>query len=189
MGAYASVCGRRAGKWSGGGGERLAKRSRSATPPPSRRRKPVAGATVEAIPLATSACGVWPRGRRSTVETERALVAAWQHQVFQSDNSWMIREARWRHGGIDVVRMKTLLGQLKCRDTAGIWPALGRGFSVIVVCAWKERDRGLLVDNSLTRPRKVRGRELRADDTWPWTERDCGRFADLDSLSLRSVCG
>src|SRR5439155_12518416 len=82
MGAYASVCGRRAGKWSGGGGERLAKRSRSATPPPSRRRKPVAGATVEAIPLATSACGVWPRGPRSTVETERALVAAWQNQGF-----------------------------------------------------------------------------------------------------------
>src|SRR5439155_9504186 len=70
--------GRRAGKWSGGGGERLAKRSRSATPLPSRRRKPVADATVEAIPLATSARGVGPRGRRSTVEMERALVAAWQ---------------------------------------------------------------------------------------------------------------
>src|SRR5437016_6897525 len=156
MGAYASVGGRRAGKWSGGGGERLAKRSRSATPPPSRRRKPAAGAAVEAMPLATSARGVWPRGRRSTVETERALVAAWQHQVFQSDNSWMIREACWLHGRNDVVRLKTLLGQLKCRDTAGIWPARGRVLSVIVDCAWKERDRELLVDNSLTCPWKVR---------------------------------
>ena len=143
-------------------------------------------ADVESV---TSASDVMPRGRRSTVETERALVAAWQHQVFQSDNSWMIREACWLHGRNDVVRLKTLLGQLKCRDTAGIWPALGCGLSAIVDCAWKERDQGLLVDNSLTCPWKVRGRELRADDTWPWTERDCGRFADLDSLSLRSVCG
>jgi hypothetical protein len=31
------------------------------------------------MPLATSARGVWPRGRRSTVETERALVAAVPH--------------------------------------------------------------------------------------------------------------
>src|SRR5436309_1959538 len=98
MGAYASVCGRRARKCSGGGGERLAKRSRSVTPPPGRRRKPVADPTVEAMPFATSARGVWPRARRSTVETERALVAAWQHQVFQSNNSWMIREACWLHG-------------------------------------------------------------------------------------------
>src|SRR5437773_12163402 len=43
---------------SGGGGERLAKRSRSVTPLPGRRRKPVADATVAAIPLATGARGV-----------------------------------------------------------------------------------------------------------------------------------
>src|SRR5258705_10843430 len=33
-------------KWSGGGEERLANRSRSTTPPPSRRRKPTAPAAV-----------------------------------------------------------------------------------------------------------------------------------------------
>ncbi len=51
----ASVCGRRAGKWSAGGEERLAERSRSATPPPSRRRKPAAHAACCKMPLVTSA--------------------------------------------------------------------------------------------------------------------------------------
>ena len=35
----ASVCGRRARKWSGGGEKSLKERSRSATPPPSRSQK------------------------------------------------------------------------------------------------------------------------------------------------------
>src|SRR5205807_2133827 len=121
-----------------------------AAPPPSRRRKPAAGAAVEEMPLATSARGVWPRGRRSTVETERALVAAWQHQVFQSDNSWMIREACWLHGRNDVVRLKTLLGQLRCRDTAGSRPGLGGGLSAIVDCGLKVPDHALSTGSSRT---------------------------------------
>jgi len=49
------------------------------------------------MPLATSARGVWPRGRRSTVETERALVAAWQHQV--TEQVWL-RRFVWPVSGV-----------------------------------------------------------------------------------------
>src|SRR5207249_11701210 len=56
-------------------------------------------------------------------------------------------------------------------------------------CASNAWERGLVVANARTRRRRGRGSELAAENTWSWTERDCGRLADLDrSRSCAGDC-
>lgn len=144
-----AVGGRRAGEWSGGGGERLAKRTGA-----QRRRRAADGSP----PLMR-----WLkdyRSRRVHVECDRADERArskrsvrWSRRgntkFSDSDNYRMIQEVRWQRGKNGVARMRTFLGHLKYWDTTGLWLVHGRGLSVIVVCSCTIHVRGLCTESSM----------------------------------------
>jgi hypothetical protein len=125
------------------------------------------------------------RGRRSTVKTNRVLVAAGNARL----SNWMIREARRRQGGQYGARLRTFVGQLKDVDMAGVRPRLGRGLFEFADCLRTVRDRGLAVYNPWPLPRRGRGLTEITDCSWTWTVQVRGMSAPESSPPSGQCCG
>jgi len=103
-GLPASVCGRRAGIWSGDGEERIANCTRSATPPRHRRRKPAAPAGTLRMPLVTSARFAQWNGQGRVAGRSEARGGEQNRALVTAKSSWLtVNQSRFMFQTADAL--------------------------------------------------------------------------------------